>query len=174
MSDRWADHVPDDPGNDTDPEDDSDPHLELVPHDTDPHDDSDPHLKPVPDGPDPRDRRLLEAANRYRYAAAEADEAEEEHEVAQDALTEAECDCHDASNRLRRTHLGKAWPVGFQPPLSKEPTGPFSDVDMEHEDARLCCSELSAIVDRAYLRNQRAQRNLCEARNRLLEVAAGE
>ena len=109
---------------------------------------------------------------------AEAEEAEADLAVAQDALAEAECDSFDASNRAWRTHLDgdardheQTSPIGFQAPLGGERPADCTEADRRFEEAKHECARLAAIVGRADLRHDRAQRVLRRSCRRLLKVA---
>ena len=108
--------------------------------------------------------------------------AEEELEVAEDALAEAECDGFDAVTRAKRRRVEEAEEsqkdavpnTGFGARPRKQRSDPCSEAESAVDEAAFECARLESVVRRTRLRCDRAQRRLKVARTRLLYIAAGE
>lgn len=133
-------------------------------------------------GPSVRRDRVWEAAKSYREAMVEMEGAEEELEVAEDALAEAECDGFDAVTRAKRRRVEEAEEsqkdavpnTGFGARPRKQRSDPCSEAESAVDEAAFECARLESVVRRTRLRCDRAQRRLKVARTRLLYIAAGE
>ncbi len=132
------------------------------------------------DGPD-RNRDLRAAADSYRTAEERLSQAEDDVEVARDAVAEADCDSFDAHVHGRKAELDEATTevgcngkVGFISDRVDREHVDLGKVDIRVARAVLEFRRAEAVLQRAELEADRARRCRDDARETLVAIALDE